>query len=66
MTMSKEQAERILRNDEHFAFYEVEEARRANPEVAAEIDSEVNAHVRAAEQRIAARRTAKPKPDPAS
>lgn len=62
MTMSKEQAARILRNDEHFAFDLVEQARQANPEVAAEIDREVDAYVRAAEARIAARRQNPPEP----
>lgn len=39
--MTKEQARHIIWNEEAFTWYDLEEARRANPEAAAEMDAEV-------------------------
>jgi len=39
--MTKEQARHIIWNEEAFTWRDLEEARRANPEAAAEMDAEV-------------------------
>jgi len=39
--MTKEQARHIIWNEEAFPWYDLEEARRVNPEEAAKMDAEV-------------------------